>query len=62
MSEEAKCATKEACKWSYTSELPEIKDLQSKWDDEKKYWTVVATGTGFTGTAATTLLKVQGMP
>lgn len=61
-SEEAVCVPNDTCAWTYTSTIPEVLDMVSAWDETNHYWTVVVTGTGFTGTAATTELNVNGRP
>lgn len=59
-SEEALCVPNATCAWTYTSTVPEVTGFRTQWDSSSQYWTVVVTGTGFTGTTDTTELNVNG--
>jgi len=62
-SEEAVCQPDNApCQFNYVANIPEVTDMVTEWDETNLYWTVVVTGTGFTGTPATTELNVAGRP
>lgn len=62
-SEEAVCQPDNApCQFNYVATIPEVTDMTTEWDATNLYWTVVVTGTGFTGTPATTELNVAGRP
>lgn len=59
-SEEAVCVPDDACNWVYVADVPEVTNIDTQWDSRNNYWTVVVTGTGFTGTPETTELNVNG--
>lgn len=59
-SEEALCVPNDTCAWTYISRIPEVTNIATQWDSRNNYWTVVVTGTGFTGTTDTTELNVKG--
>jgi hypothetical protein len=60
-SEEATCLPTEACTWAYTSTIPEVRNISTHWDTASQKWQVIINGTGFTGSAATTVLLVNGV-
>lgn len=59
-SEEAKCVAADNCSWNYTSTIPTVTSMTHAWDDVNQYWTVIVTGTSFTGNESTTELTVNG--
>jgi hypothetical protein len=61
-SEEAVCVPNDTCAWEYTSTIPEVTSMDTEWDSNNHYWTVVVAGTGFSGTLDTTELNVNGRP
>lgn len=60
-SEEAKCEPEDTCKWEYTSQVPEVKDIAVKWDKQKLYYYVEVTGTDFSGSKETTDFFIDGL-
>jgi len=59
-SEEAVCTGANDCEYRFTGTVPEVTSMDAVWDETNKYWTVEVTGTGMTGTPATTELNVNG--
>lgn len=59
-SEEAVCVPDDACNWNYAANIPEVTNMTTQWDGTNNYWTVVVTGSGFTGTPETTELNING--
>lgn len=59
-SEEALCTPNDTCSWTYISRIPEVTDMVTQWDSTNNYWTVLVTGTGFTGNIQSTELNVNG--
>ena len=59
-SEEAVCVPDDACGWNYMARIPEVTDMVTQWDSRSNFWTVVVTGTGFTGNIESTELNVNG--
>jgi hypothetical protein len=60
VSEEAACVPNATCAWTYSSTTPEVTNMTTAWDSSNQWWTVVVTGTGFTGNTTTTVLDVGG--
>jgi uncharacterized protein (DUF427 family) len=59
-SEEAACVPNETCAWTYTSTIPTVRNISTHWDETSKKWQVILNGTGWTGSADTTSLFVEG--
>jgi hypothetical protein len=57
--EEANCTVAGGCSFTFTSTLPEITAVSPVFDNSLKAWTVEVSGTGFTGTVATTEFLVD---
>lgn len=60
-SEEATCVPNDTCAWTYTSTIPEVKNISAQWDNATQKYHVIVNGTGWTGDASTTVLYSEGM-
>ena len=59
-SEEASCVPNDTCAWTYTSAIPTVSNISTHWDNNTRKWQVIVNGSDWTGSAATTMLYVNG--
>lgn len=59
-SEEATCVAAN-CNFEFTDSVSVIDQIQTVWDSSINKWTLVATGSSFTGTKESTRLEIGGV-
>jgi len=50
-SEEAQCPGEGVCRWTYTTDVPEVTEMTTEWDEDTSKWLVKITGTGMRDSA-----------
>jgi hypothetical protein len=61
-SEEASCVPNDTCAWTYSSAIPTVRNISLHWNTTSLKWQVIVNGTGWSGSADSTVLYVNGHP
>ena len=59
--EEANCTVEAGCDFTYTSSVPNVTDVATRFNTESYWYEVVLQGTEFTGTAESLELMIEGV-